>query len=316
MDSPPAGRIFVRNLSKSYGLVPAVHALNLEVMPGEIFGLLGLNGAGKTTTLECILGLRQPDAGTINLSGLDAVADPVRARQQVGALLQSDSLPEMLTPREALRFFGSFYDRAAAPATLLEQFALTAKADAAFVSLSAGQQQRLFLALALINQPDVIILDEPTAGLDPRARRDMHQLLKALRSEGRAVLLSTHHLDEAQQLCDRVGILHEGRLIAVDSPAGLLARAPAGPRIEFRTARTLDEKSVAALPGVISLRPCGGRWQLATRDPSPMVGRLAQQLEADGNGLLEITIQGPSLEDVFLELTGRNWPSAATELVP
>jgi ABC-2 type transport system ATP-binding protein len=316
MDSSPAARILVRNLSKCYGSVQAVHDLSLEVLPGEIVGLLGLNGAGKTTTLECILGLRRPDAGTICLGGLDAQADPVRARQRVGALLQSDSLPEMLTPREALRFFGSFFDRVAAPGVLLEQFALTAKADEAFATLSAGQQQRLFLALALINQPEVIILDEPTAGLDPRARRDMHRLLTTLRAEGRAVLMSTHHLDEAQQLCDRVGILHEGRLIAVDTPAGLLARAQAGPRLEFRTARPLDEKSVATLPGVISLQSCAGGWHLSTRDPSLMVGRLAQQLEADGNQLLEINIHGPSLEDVFLELTGRNWSSAATELVP
>jgi ABC-2 type transport system ATP-binding protein len=316
MDPPPAARIFVRNLSRCYGSVRAVQALSLEVLSGEIFGLLGLNGAGKTTTLECILGLRRPDAGTIILGELDSQSDPVRARQRVGALLQFDSLPERMTPREALRFFGSFYERATAPDALLEQFALTAKADVAFASLSAGQQQRLFLALALINQPEVIILDEPTAGLDPRARRDMHQLLTTLRAEGRAVLLSTHYLDEAQLLCDRVGILHEGRLIAVDSPAGLLARAQAGPRIEFRTARTLDEKSVAALPGVISLRPCAGGWQLATRDPSAMVGRLARQLEADGNRLLEITILAPTLEDVFLELTGQDWPVSAGEPIP
>ncbi|MEI6105860.1 MAG: ABC transporter ATP-binding protein [Opitutae bacterium] len=300
----------MRNLSKGYGPVLAVHDLSLAVMPGEIFGLLGLNGAGKTTTLECILGLRQPDTGTITLAGINAKDDPVRARQQVGAVLQSTALQEKLTPRQALRFYASFYPNAADPGALLEYFDLVAKADEPFAALSGGQQQRLFLALAFINQPEVVILDEPTAGLDPRARREMHQLLLQMKAEGRAVLLSTHDLEEAQKLCDRIGILHAGRLIAVDSPAALLARAPAVSRIIFRTVHPLVVKTVAAWPGVIELRPRADGWQLVTREPNALVVRLAQHLEAENNPLLELSICGPSLEDVFLDLTGRAWSGA------
>ena len=307
---PPSASVSVRNLSKCYGPVPAVSDLSLAVMPGEIFGLLGLNGTGKTTTLECILGLRRPDAGTITLGGINALTDPVRARQRVGAVLQSTSLQEKLTPRQALQFYASFYPDAADPVSLLEHFDLVAKADAPFAALSGGQRQRLFLALALINQPEIVILDEPTAGLDPRARREMHQLLLQMKAEGCAVLLSTHDLEEAQKLCDRIGILHAGRLITVDPPAALLARAEAKPRITFRTVQPLAAKTIAALPGLIERRPPAAGWQLATREPNPLVGRLAQLLEAEGNQLLELNIRGPSLEDVFIELTGREWLGA------
>jgi ABC-2 type transport system ATP-binding protein len=310
MVPPSSASVSVRNLSKGYGPVLAVHDLSLAVMPGEIFGLLGLNGAGKTTTLECILGLRQPDTGTITLAGINAEADPVRARQRVGAVLQSTALQEKLTPRQALRFYASFYSVAANPVALLEHFDLVAKADEPFAALSGGQRQRLFLALAFINQPEVVILDEPTAGLDPRARREMHQLLRQMKAEGRAVLLSTHDLEEAQKLCDRIGILHAGRLIAVDSPAALLARAPAVPRIIFRTVHPLAAKTVAAWPGVIELQPRADGWQLVTREPNALVARLAQHLEAEKNPLLELSICGPSLEDVFLDLTGRAWSGA------
>jgi ABC-2 type transport system ATP-binding protein len=317
MVPPSSASVSVRNLSKGYGPVLAVHDLSLAVMPGEIFGLLGLNGAGKTTTLECILGLRQPDAGTITLGGINAGDDPVRARQRVGAVLQSTALQEKLTPRQALRFYASFYPDAANPVALLEHFDLVAKADESFAALSGGQRQRLFLALAFINQPKVVILDEPTAGLDPRARREMHELLLQMKAEGRAVLLSTHDLEEAQKLCDRIGILHAGRLIAVDTPSALLARAPAVPSIIFRTDHPLAAKTVAAWPGVIELRPRADGWQLVTREPNALVVRLAQHLEAENNPLLELSIGGPSLEDVFLDLTGRAWSGAIPpELAP
>jgi ABC-2 type transport system ATP-binding protein len=313
MSSPLPADIRVGDLSKHYGPVAAVQGMSFEVAPGEIFGLLGLNGAGKTTAIECLLGLREPDSGSIHLGGIDARARPREARRLVGAQLQSATLQDKITPRQALGVFASFYSEAAEPQELLERFNLTAKADAAFDSLSGGQKQRLFLALAFVNQPQVLVLDEPTAGLDPRSRRELHGLITGMQSAGRAVLLSTHYLEEAQRLCDRVGILHEGRLIAVDTPAGLVAGAHAVPHLTFRTARPLDATALSALPGADGHRPHGGGWRLETRNMNRTISGLVQLLEGDGNELLDLAIGRPSLEDVFLELTGRAWVEAPEE---
>lgn len=316
MSSPPSASISVRELTKRYGPVEAVRGVSLEVVPGEIYGLLGLNGAGKTSILECILGLRRPDTGAISLSGIDALANPAQARQRVGAQLQFAALQDKITPRQALRLFASFYQEPADPDALLEQFSLTAKAGASFDSLSGGQRQRLFLALAFVNQPEVLVLDEPTAGLDPQSRLELHKLIRGLKSAGRAVLLSTHHLDEAHLLCDRVGVLHAGRLIATDTPAGLIARASASPRVSFRTARPLDPAAVAALPGVTGQELRADGWWLATREVNRTISALVRALEPDGNEMLDLQIHRPSLEDVFLELTGQPWPLAAGEAAP
>lgn len=313
--SPPPS-VSVRKLAKRYGPVEAVRGISFEVTPGEIFGLLGLNGAGKTTTLECILGLRQADAGTVTIGGIDALARPGPAKRRVGAQLQSATLQDKVTPRQALRLFGSFYPEVLQPAALLEQFGLQAKADANFDTLSGGQKQRLFLALALVNDPQLVVLDEPTAGLDPSARRKMHLALAGMKTAGRSVLLSTHHLDEAQQLCDRIGILHEGRIIALDTPAGLIARAKASPRLSFRTARPLDSAAAAALPGVSQHQPQADGWLLATRDVNRTISGLIQKLETDRNDMLDLQILRPSLEDVFIELTGRDWAASAREERP
>ena len=208
MSEPAPASIRVRDLSKRYDAVEAVRGISFDVAAGEIFGLLGRNGAGKTTTLECLLGLRRADAGAIAIAGIDTLAEPQRAKQLVGAQLQAATLQDKITPREALKLFASFYRAPAAIGELIEQFALAEKADAPFDSLSGGQRQRLFLALAFVNRPQIVVLDEPTAGLDPQARRELHQLIAGVRASGRTVLLSTHDLDEAHQLCDRIGILH------------------------------------------------------------------------------------------------------------
>jgi ABC-2 type transport system ATP-binding protein len=312
--TPPAG-IRVRDLTKRYGLVEALRGVSFEVAPGEIFGLLGLNGAGKTTTIECILGLRQPDSGAVTLDGIDALAEPARARQRVGAQLQVAALQDKITPRQALGLFASFYPEAARVDDLLEKFSLSDKAGAPFDSLSGGQQQRLFLALAFVNNPQLLVLDEPTAGLDPQSRRELHRLIAGAKAAGRAVLLSTHYLEEAHLLCDRIGILHEGRLVAVAPPTELIAGSKTLPRLSFRTARPLNAAAVGSLPGVVSHQIQGDGWLLATREVNRTISGLVQKLEAGGNEMLDLQIHRPSLEDVFLELTGTAWASSLPDEV-
>jgi ABC-2 type transport system ATP-binding protein len=308
MSPPPPASIRVRDLTKRYGAVAAIQGISFEVSPGEIFGLLGLNGAGKTTIIECLLGLRAPDEGTLTLADIDMRQSPHEARRRVGAQLQFAALQARITPREALGLFASFYTGAAKPDALLDQFDLRDKADASYDSLSGGQRQRLFLALAFVNQPQVLVLDEPTTGLDPQSRRELHRLITALKSSGRTVLLSTHYLEEAHLLCDRIGILHEGRLIAVGTPAELISRSRALPRISFRTSRLLDASLIAALPGVVCHEAKGDGWLVSTKEINRCISGLVQMLDANDAAMLDLQIHQPSLEDVFLELTGKPWP--------
>ena len=233
--APGAAAISVAGLCKRYGGTAAVSDVSFEVGTGQIFGLLGANGAGKTTTLECILGLRQPDGGSIQIHGFDLRSDAAQARRVVGGQLQAATLQDRMTPRQALDLFGSFYAQAFGSEELLGRFDLEAKADAPFATLSGGQRQRLFLALAIVNRPTVLILDEPTSGLDPQARRTLRTLIGDMRSEGRTILLSTHDLQEAEQLCDQVGIMDGGRLVTVAPPAELIGRSQSPSRLSLRT---------------------------------------------------------------------------------
>jgi ABC-2 type transport system ATP-binding protein len=307
MSASPDPCLCVRDLAKHYGPVEAVRGLSFDLVPGEIFGLLGPNGAGKTTTLECILGLRHPDAGTITVDGIDAIAHPERAKERVGAQIQPTTLQDQITPREALQFFAAFYRQPAAIADLLAQFALTEKADAPFHTLSAGQKQRLAVALAFVNRPRLVVLDEPTAGLDPLSRRDLHRSVQAMRAAGCAVLLSTHYLEEAHQLCDRVAILHRGKIVALAPPEELIARARALPQVAVRTGRALTREMVKELPGVTACETTSERCSLRTSELNRTIVELTRQLESSGNPLLELQIHRPSLEDVFIELTGETW---------
>ena len=313
MPAPPPAAVSVRGLAKRYGPVEAVRGVSFDVAAGEIFGLLGPNGAGKTTTLECILGLRRPDAGTIALAGVDALAQPDRAKERVGAQLQDAALQDQITPRQALRLFAGFYRAPAGVDELIDRFALAARADAPFAALSSGQRRRLFLALAFVNRPQVVVLDEPTAGLDPQARRRLHQIIAGGRAAGQTVLLSTHDLGEARALCDRIGILDGGRLIAVARPADLVAGGSARPRIAVRTAPPLTAAQVAALPGVVDPRPHEDGWLLGTADASRTIAGLARLLEAGAHALVDLQIVRPSLEDAYLELTGRAWAAPEPE---
>ncbi len=304
MPDPATPRLRVRDLAKSYGRVEALGGIGFDVGPGEIFGLLGPNGAGKTTALECILGLRRPDRGQVAIAGVDARADPLRARQLTGALVQPASLQDSVTPARAIRLFGSFYEHPADSAELLGQFGLEAKAHAPFSTLSAGQRQRLFLALAFVNRPAVVVLDEPTTGLDPLARRELHALMSWMRGRGGSVLLSTHDLAEAATLCDRVAILDRGRILEVASPRSLADRA-AGPRaIEVRTEVPTDAAMLRALPGVTGCTAWEDGWRLSTDDVNPTLAALVEAVSTNGNRLVELRVVGASLEDVFLAITG------------
>ena len=216
--------VAVRNLSKVYGGLAAVAGVSFEIAAGEIFGLLGPNGAGKTTTVESLVGLVRPDAGEIEICGVDARRQPGAARASIGVALQTTGLQDKIRPREALDLFGGFYRKPLATGLLLERFGLTAKADAAYDTLSGGQRQRLALALAFVNDPQALFLDEPAAGLDPQMRRELHDHIREIRADGRAVLLTTHDMDEAERLCDRVAVIDAGRIVAQGPPADLIAR--------------------------------------------------------------------------------------------
>jgi ABC-2 type transport system ATP-binding protein len=215
--------IAVRNLSRRYGAVQAADGVSFEIAAGEIFGLLGPNGAGKTTVVECLLGLTCADGGQVEICGIDARAEPRRAREKIGAVLQATGLQDKITPREALNAFAAFYVAPLQTDTLLDRFGLRDKQSAAYETLSGGQKQRLALALAFVGNPQALVLDEPTAGLDPQMRREVQDHIRALKSAGRAVLLTTHDMAEAEQLCDRIAVIASGRIVAMGSPGELIA---------------------------------------------------------------------------------------------
>ena len=306
-DASCAAAVSVRGLRKRYGAAAAVCDVSFEVGEGQIFGLLGPNGAGKTTTLECILGLRQPDGGSIQINGLDPRAQAAQVKRLVGAQLQAATLQDKITPRQALEFCASFYPHSLGSSELLARFDLEAKADVPFATLSGGLRQRLFLALALVNRPTLLVLDEPTAGLDPQARRKLRTLIREMRSEGRTVLLSTHDLQEAHELCDRIAILDRGRIVAVASPAELIGRSESPALLTVRTAPCLASTVVDALPGVMQAVQGERGWVLETHAPHRVLAELVRRIDEAGARLLEVELRGPSLEDVFLELTGRPW---------
>lgn len=213
----------VNALSRRHGAVQAVDGISFAIAAGEVFGFLGPNGAGKTTTIECLLGLVRPDAGSIAICGVDARAQPRAARARTGAVLQATGLPDKITPREALAVFGALYSAPLNSDALLERFGLREKQDAAYESLSGGQKQRLALALAFVGDPQLLVLDEPTAGLDIQARRELHDDIREMKAAGRAVLLATHDMDEAQALCDRIAVIAAGRIVATGTPTELIA---------------------------------------------------------------------------------------------
>ncbi len=304
MESAPASKVVLSDLHKRYGDVRAAQGVSFAIRTGEIFGLLGPNGSGKTTTVECLLGLREPDAGTIEVCGIDARRHPREARQRLGAALQTTSLQDKITPREALRLFGSFYGQQAPPDEMLERFGLEAKADAAFDTLSGGQRQRLALALAFVNRPDVVVLDEPTTGLDPQSRRELHAEIARMKQDGHTVLLTTHYIEEAEQLCDRIAVIDRGRIIATGTPHELVAGSSAMQTVSVVTAPPLALDEWARLDGAEDVIADGSRARFRTTTVAATLVALLRLVDARRVEIVELQVRKASLEDVFIALTG------------
>ncbi|MCT7351090.1 ABC transporter ATP-binding protein [Streptomyces sp. 15-116A] len=293
--------IEVTDLRKSYGGRPAVDGVSFAVEEGEIFGILGPNGAGKTTTVECVEGLRVPDTGRVRVTGLDPVADHKEVTRVLGAQLQKSDLQPKLTVREALELYASFYPRPADWGTLAERLGLVPALNSRFAKLSGGQKQRLSIALALIGDPRIVVLDELTTGLDPRARRDTWQLIEDVRAGGVTVLLVTHFMEEAQRLCDRIAVIDKGRLAALDTPAGLIRRSAGATVISFTPSAPLDDDDLNALPGLASVRHKDGRVTLSGTDET--VNAVITLLARTRVTAHQLRVTDATLDDAFLDLT-------------
>lgn len=296
-------KVVVRDLRKRYGGTEAVRGVSFAIAAGEVFGLLGPNGAGKTTTLECLLGLREPDSGHLEVCGLDARKNPRAAKRKLGVALQSTALQDKITPREALRLFGSFYPERVSADALLERFALTAKSDAPFDSLSGGQRQRLALALAFVNAPEVVVLDEPTTGLDPQARLELHDEIRRMKRDGYTVLLTTHYLDEAEQLCDRIAIIDRGQIVATGAPRELIAQSSGQQSVALVTTAPLDPAALARIGGLGELRCEGATTHFRTANATAALAAVMPVLAAQHAEIVELSVRKASLEDIFLKLT-------------
>ena len=301
--------IEVTSLHKAYGSTVAVEDVSFAIGEGEIFGILGPNGAGKTTTVECISGLRVPDGGTIGVLGLDPQRDRHAIRGLVGVQLQEGSMPPKLTVRELVDLFASFYADPADPMELLELLGLTAKRDDYYKRLSGGQKQRLSIALALIGNPRVAILDELTTGLDPQARRETWSLIEGVRDRGVTIVLVTHFMDEAERLCDRVALIDAGRVIAIDTPVGLAEREGGGNHMRFHPSRPFADTLLTGLPGVDRLEHQGDRVVVSGR--GDLLNEVISALATTHTEAKDVQLQSATLEDAFVRLTGH--PSESVE---
>src|SRR6202048_454435 len=295
----------VDNLLKHCGDVQAVRGVSFSVAEGEVFGLLGPNGAGKTTPVEILEGLRSLVGGSLRVCARDPQVNPRELKHEIGASLQSTSLPDKLRVIEALRLFASFYKKRRDPEDLLRRFGLEEKRNTYYSQLSGGQKQRLALAMALVNDPRVLFFDEPTAGLDPQVRREIYDIIEELRREKKTILMTTHYIEEAERLCDRVAIVDHGKVIACGSPRELKQRSAGNTRIEVKLARPAADGTLRNLDGVVDAREVDGTYVLHTQRPPTAIVSLVQHLETEGNELVSLEIATPSLEDVFIEMTGR-----------
>ena len=296
--------IVVEDLRKRYGTVQAVDGISFEVEEGEFFGILGPNGAGKTTTLEIIEGLREADSGKVTVLGESPWPRNPKLLPRIGVQLQGTSFFQRLTAREQLHTFGSLYGVPAKRADeMLEAVGLTEKADTQVEKLSGGQAQRLSIACALVHDPEVVFLDEPSAALDPQARRNLWDVLRAINTEGRTIILTTHYMDEAELLCDRVAIVDSGQILRLGAPAALVRGLDAPVRVSINSG-ILDQTAARQLAAVEEVDDDGVSLVMSTRDPSGVVSALAGKGALDG-----VQIRGASLEDVFLNLTGREYRS-------
>ena len=308
MDGRDEPVIRVDGLSKHYGDLKAVDGVSFSVERGEVFGILGPNGAGKTTTLECIEGLTQPTSGRTVVLSFDTQREPQKVKQRIGVQLQASAYFDYLTLKETLDLFGRFYDHRVAPIELLERVNLTDRANTTIDKLSGGQQQRFSIAAALVNDPDVVFLDEPTTGLDPQARRNLWEFVRSMNDAGRTVVLTTHYMEEAEYLCDRIAIMDGGKIVALDTPANLISALPVPYEIRVAMSDNGSDRAaeLARLPAVegATLHE-DGTYRLGCADASASVAALMDWASDAGVAITHLEVVASNLEDVFLSITGR-----------
>jgi ABC-2 type transport system ATP-binding protein len=296
--------IQVRDLVKRYSSILAVDGISFEVHEGEIFGMVGPNGAGKTTTIECIEGLRRPDGGSVTVLGMDPGKDGYALREQIGIQLQESALPDRIKVWEAMDMFAAFYPRTVEWNALLEQLGINEKRRVSFTKLSGGQKQRLFIALALINDPEVVFLDELTTGLDPKARRAIWDLVLGIRDRGKTVFLTTHFMEEAERLCNRVAIVDQGKIVALDTPSNLIRSLGSEYRVVFSVRGKLDKAGFEGIPSVRKIEQVNDQVTIQGKEEGLLSG-IVNTLEAGGIIFRDLRTEQPTLEDVFLTLTGK-----------
>lgn len=295
--------IEVQNLSKTYGRTTAVDNISFTVNKGEIFGIVGPNGAGKTTTVETLVGLRQPDKGSVAVLGLDPQTDAQAVGERIGTQLQEAAIPDRMKVWETLDLFASFYSHTVPWEPLLEQWGLADKRKSSFGQLSGGQKQRLFIALALLNDPELVFLDELTTGLDPQARRSTWDLVRDIRDQGKTVVLITHFMDEVEALADRVAIIDHGRILALDTPQNLIDNLGAGQQVTFSVQNGFDPGVLETVDGVTAVSRQGS--QIRVQGSGALLAHVAASLAQYNIAPTDLQLKQASLEDVFIALTGR-----------
>jgi ABC-2 type transport system ATP-binding protein len=303
----PAPAISVQGLKKSYGNLEAVKGIDFVIAPGEVFGLLGPNGAGKTTTVEILEGLRLRSGGQVTVLGFDPNTQRERLKDRIGVCLQATNLPEKIRVHEAMHLFAAFYTRHVDLGQLLRRLQLEEKREAFYSTLSGGQKQRLALALALVNDPQLIFLDEPTTGLDPQVRVEIHSLLEELKKERRTILMTTHYIEEAERLCDRVAIVDEGRIIAMDTPRKLQQQSRTASSIVVTCATPFpQQRPVWAEATSAAVDSTGRTLTINSRRAAATLVDLVKWIDQQGLELTDVHLKQPTLEDVFIELTGKS----------
>ena len=303
MSSTPA--IEVRGLRKSYGDFEAVRGIDFEVQTGEVFGLLGPNGAGKTTTVEILEGLRQRTAGDVRVLGLDPAVQVLELKDRIGVALQSTNLPDKVTVREAIELFQAFYSRHVDGDNVLRRMQLWDKRNAYYQTLSGGQKQRLALAMAMLNDPHLVFLDEPTTGLDPQVRLEIYKFIEELKGDQRTLLLTTHYIEEAERLCDRVAIVDEGRIIAIGTPREIKGQTLGHSHIEVVCEQPLAEGDPPAVGERVAISTDRRTLTVSSAQPAKAIVELVKWIDQQGIELTDIHLKRPTLEDVFIELTGK-----------
>lgn len=296
--------IEVTNLQKAYGQTVAVEDVSLTVQKGEIFGIVGPNGAGKTTTIESIIGLRKPDSGSVSVLGMDPQREPKKLGNRIGTQLQEAALPDRMKVWEALDLYASFYERTVPWEPLLETWGLSDKRSTQFGNLSGGQKQRLFISLALLNDPEVVFLDELTTGLDPQARHATWDLVRAIRDQGKTVVLITHFMDEIEALADRVAIIDNGRIIALDTPSNLIKQQGGETQVLFSSQNGFDASVLENVAGVTAVSRQNGH--IVVSGTGPLLANVATELAQHNIAPADLQVKQANLEDVFLALTGKN----------